>query len=349
MIMLSLVLGIEAKYCNPQIAKKSNEYNSLNSKKVFPPIFKVSRDTIHLNIEGRLSRALLIHDKYYCFYQVRDPRSTLPIKNFYIIDKSGRIEKKIEVPEEIHNDTYFKLYYWRDRIIINTESSKSTYCLDLEKSEFVKNPQIIVVPIYEDENYQITSSCHGEFGSEILFRNKHTGNTNTVNSGCPIVVNNLGTSYILNTNGVPYNYIEEINDPTSTITRNDFTYNNLDDHFYIPTSFVTNGVLYHVNNSLHDDFSLTNKERVTVTKDSVKIGIIKGGQFKPIYTFKDKFHIELEQQLSPRYQICTFHTEDRITIGFKKDIPPYMEAKYGFIEIADNEVKIHYFMSKRAG
>ena len=133
------------------------------------------------------------------------------------------------------------------------------------------------------------------------------------------------------------------------VTRAIFSNNSLDSHFYIPTSFVTNGVLYHIYNSYHNEFGFEQKERVVITKDSVKIGIINNGLFKPVYTLKDKFDIDLQQQLSPGYQICTFHTEERIQIGFKKDRPPYREAKYGLIEIMGNQIKIHYFISKKAG
>jgi hypothetical protein len=42
----------------------------------------------------------------------------------------------------------------------------------------------------------------------------------------------------------------------------------------------------------------------------------------------------------------SFHTEERLQIGLKKDIPAYTEAKYGVIEIEVNEIRIHYFISK---
>jgi hypothetical protein len=311
-----------------------------HSQTVSPEVFKMSRDTIKIDIEGRLSRALLVHDEYYAFYEVRDPMSNRPIKKFYIIEKNGKIEREIKVPEEINREFYYRLYYWRGRIIVNTEFRKGTYYLDQDKSEFIKEPEITKVPLFEDENYQVTAECHGEFGSKIYFKKK-SGDTSSMDSGCPSLVNKLGGKYFVNMDGD----IAEIN-PMSLTVRTIFGNNNFNSRFYIPTSFVAQGVLYHIYNSYHNEFSLDNKEKV-VTNDSVKIGTINDGEFKPVYRLKDKLDIQLEQHLLPDYQICTFHTEERTEVGFKKDIPPYKEAKYGLIEIMGNEIRIHYFISKK--
>jgi hypothetical protein len=336
------------------------------SQTVSPEIFKVARDTIRVDIEGRLSRALLVHDKYYAFYEVRDPMSNRPIKKFYIIEKNGKIERQIKVPEGINREFYYRLYYWRGRIIVNTEFYKNTYYLDLDRNEFVTEPETTTIPLFEDENYQVTSRCNGEFGSTIYFKDKRARGTYAVSSGCPYIINKLADKYFVNTSDG--GGILEIDDPrkapseikhisfaatseftTQITTRTIFNYNYFDAPFYIPTSFVAQGVLYHIFNSCHFEFSLDNKGKLTITNDSVKIGTIKDGEFKPVYKLKDKFDIQLEQQLSPAYQICTFHTEEYTGVAFKKDIPPYKEAKYGLIEIMGNEIKIHYFISKKAG
>jgi hypothetical protein len=342
MLLLPLMLGILTRCHNP-----------LNSKTAAQEIFKVSRDTIHVSIDGRLDKALLINDKYYAFYEVRDPMSTLPIKKFYIITKSGKIEKDIKVPEGIHNDYYSKLYYWHGRIMVNTESytdNINSYYLDEDKGEFVKTREFIKVRLFDDENYQVTSECKGEWGSTIYFNNKAAHTAYSTNSGCPVLVNKLGSKYFVNTTDMLNNDIMEIDDPIKMETKTVFSNNNLDSHFHIATSFVTKGILYHIYNSYQNAFRIDEKkERVVVTKDSANIGIITNGEFKPVYKLIDKFDIEFQQQVSPEYQICTFHTEERMEIGFKKDIPPYREAKYGFIEIMGNEIKIHYFISKKAG
>jgi hypothetical protein len=326
-------------------------------------LFKVSRDTIRINIEGRLSQALLVNDKYYCFYEVRDPMSTQPIKKFYIIEKNGKKVKEIKVPKDILKDTYPSLRYWKGEIIANTEFYPGSYYLELTKGEFMKSAEIITVPIFEDENYKVTAKCNGEFGSTIYFEDKTTKITYSNYSGCPFLVNKLEDKYFVNASSVPNDYILEIKVPVKVELKDKdvsankspllpsksiFERSSFDFNFFIPTSFVANGALYHIYNSSHNEFKLDEKkERIVITKDTVKIGIISNGKFKPVYTFKERFDIGFQQQLSPNYQICTFHTEQRMQIGFKKDNPPYKEAKYGVIEIKNNEIRIHYFFSKK--
>jgi len=315
-------------------------------------LFKVTRDTVQVSIEGRLYGALLINDKYYAFYHIRDSMSTRPIRKFFIIRKNGQIEKEIKLPEGILNDTYPKIYYWRDRIWVNTEFYKGTYLLYEDRSKFEQMTDILKVPFFENENTEVTSECRGEFGSTIYFKNKQTGTIYSSYAGCPLIVNKSGDKYFINIAGMRYSDIVEIQDPvpsgSAPVDKIIFEDNSLSSDFYIATSFLVDSTLYNIYNFNHIEFGHgENKERITGTKDSVKIGTIRDGVFNPVYTFKDRFHIEFQQHLMPDYQICIFHTEERVQIGFKADDPPYMEGKYGVIEIAGNELRIHYFFSKR--
>ena len=331
--------------------------SSQSPKKGSAEIFKISRDTIHVDIEGMLTCGLLINNKYYTFYAVRDPNSTLPIKKCYIISTNGKIVKEIKVPEELHQDVYSYLRFWDGHIIANSDEyeNKSTYFLDEEKDEFIKQAAYIKVPVYEDNSYQVTGECRGEFGSTTYFKSKTTGRTYSVSSGCPVVINKLDDKYLIDqTDLVKITDTAKkgngLRDVIPVQSESFFSTGGFFSHFYIATSFLANGNLYHIYNTNNSELKLlANKEQLAVTKDTVKIGTIIGGKFNTVYTLQDHIHIALQQQLSPDCQVCTFHTEERITVGFKKDIPPYKEAKYGFIEIKGNEIKIHYFLSKKAG
>jgi len=339
-------LTISSNFINAQ----SNNHNASNPSEQF----NVTRDTVQVSIEGLLDHALLINDKYYALYNLRDSMSTGPIRKFYVIRKNGQIEKEIKLPKGILEDTYPNIYYWKNHIWINTEFYNGTYLLYEDKGWFEQMPEILKVPLFDDEKTEVTSECHGEFGSTIYFKNKHTGTIYSDHAGCPVIVNKAGDKYFVNVSRMPYNDIVEIQDPVATNTTAALTEKVLfenDDfgsHFYIPTSFLVGSTLYIIYNFSHSVLRLDEKEeRIVITQDSVKIGTVHDKVFNPVYAFKDKFHIELEQHLAQDYQICTFHTEDRIQIGFKADHPPYMEGKYGVIEIAGNEIRIHYFFSKR--
>lgn len=52
---------------------------------------------------------------------------------------------------------------------------------------------------YEDEDYSVRSSCSGEWGGSIWFTNKKTGIEYASFATCPVVVNKLGSKYIVTT------------------------------------------------------------------------------------------------------------------------------------------------------
>lgn len=53
--------------------------------------------------------------------------------------------------------------------------------------------------LYEDENYEVTSSCKGEWGGSVLFKNKKTGLYYAATATCVVAVHQLeGNYYITN-------------------------------------------------------------------------------------------------------------------------------------------------------
>jgi hypothetical protein len=281
-IVLLLSLCFSCNHGEYKTVKKNKGVAFVKSEADDNPLFKITRDTVSVNIEGRLYSALLINGKYYALYEVRDPSSTLPIRQFYVINKNGKIEKEVKLPKGILEDTYPHLSYWNKHIVINTEFYPKTFFLNILKNKFVQQAQTITLPVFEDDNWEITSVCNGEFGGTIYLKNKLTGVVTTNHAGCPGVINKLNDSFFVNISGIPDNYIAKIPSgvgkslsTSKTIFQNDFTSN-----FYIATSFVSNDVLYHIYNFSHDLIDLNEKtERTVITKDSVKIGTISNGLF----------------------------------------------------------------------
>ncbi len=81
---------------------------------------------------------------------------------------------------------------------------------------------------YEDENYIVTSECHGEFGGEIYFKNKKDGTATVGYATCPVIINKIDNKYYLTTSlahlGGFYGFYE-IDDPRElTIKANDSVY-----------------------------------------------------------------------------------------------------------------------------
>ncbi len=77
---------------------------------------------------------------------------------------------------------------------------------------------------YEDENYVVTSECHGEFGGEVSFKNKHNNKVTVASAVCPLIINKLNSKYYLTTSlahmGTSYHFYE-IEDPNELEIKND--------------------------------------------------------------------------------------------------------------------------------
>ncbi len=62
-----------------------------------------------------------------------------------------------------------------------------------ERSDFSKKDFVF----YEDEDYIITRTCHGEWGGSIWFKNKKTDSIHSCRATCPVSVNRINGKYIV--------------------------------------------------------------------------------------------------------------------------------------------------------
>ncbi len=70
--------------------------------------------------------------------------------------------------------------------------------------------------IFEDNTYKVRSSCRGEWGGSIWFKNKRTGIEYACMATCPVVVHHLNNKYIITTtlaHGNGFSRVIEIQDP----------------------------------------------------------------------------------------------------------------------------------------
>jgi hypothetical protein len=50
---------------------------------------------------------------------------------------------------------------------------------------------------YQDDDYYVRSTCSGEWGGSIWFKNKKTGIEYSCSATCPVIINKIGDKYIL--------------------------------------------------------------------------------------------------------------------------------------------------------
>jgi len=81
---------------------------------------------------------------------------------------------------------------------------------------------------YEDDDYIVTSECHGEFGGKVRFKNKKDNTVTVAYAACPVIINKIGSKYLLTTSLAHmmgfYSFFE-IDDPRElTVEIQDSTY-----------------------------------------------------------------------------------------------------------------------------
>jgi hypothetical protein len=52
-------------------------------------------------------------------------------------------------------------------------------------------------PFFEDDRYSVSTSCSGEFGGTIRFKNKASGAQFACAATCPVIVNECGGKYVV--------------------------------------------------------------------------------------------------------------------------------------------------------
>lgn len=157
--------------------------------------FVVTRDTITFDIQGDLQEALIVDDKYYCFFQPIFPTGMAP-KKMYIIAGDGTIEHCLDSLPYKFNGLYSDFHLRNDSILFKTTCRKcNTYIFDKQRltwGEIAIKDDLV----YEDDEFYVTSLDFGEWGGATWFRDKKTGKEYRL-SLVSRIINKLGENYFL--------------------------------------------------------------------------------------------------------------------------------------------------------
>ncbi len=295
-------------------------------------LFTICYDTVSVKMKGKISSSVLYNDKYYSFISSGSyGKKSRFGKTFYIISKNGDSIKEIEIPKLIKRSSYYQLNLDNDSIITKSYNKDKAFFLDTNNLKWIEIEKR-KGPIFEDENYSVTSYCRGEFGGIVYFRNKHTNKVYEAGSTCTVVVNKIGKSYyILNYlhHGPGHSKVIEIENPENLVeSKITFEEREIIRYTYpeegvkvlldifdlkIQTSFVYKGKLFHI----HSDDKGT------------YISKIQDSQLKIIYQFRDKIDFSFHQSHSLNTQFLNFSINDNI---------------FGFVEIDSEKISFHYLM-----
>ena len=270
------------------------------------PDFIIRKDTFDFSINGDLRKVTYFNDKYYCMFQTQRENTSGSFKKMVVLNNKGKFIEDIFVPKVIQYMHYYNIRFENDSLFLQrAQHDEENFVLGKYVADF-QPTETRAFKTYEDDQYNIYSTCHGEFGGTIFFQDKKTNKLFEGSSTCPIIVNKVGTEYfVTNYMGhmLGFASVNKIAEPRK-LEKSEWNFKRrfgsrnhkgietiLDTmDFYIPTSFVIKDKLLHIYNDNNGTY----------------VANIKNEKMKSVYTFDFKFYPQFNQHLENGKQILTF-------------------------------------------
>lgn len=272
--------------------------------------FQITFDTLNISIDGYLRKVVLFKGNYYGMFETDRKNTSKSFKKMIVFSPKGDFIEDAFIPEEIQDMPHYDIVVENDSLYVKeSQFEKYNFVLGAYVADF-KLTKTKELKFYEDEFYDIYTTCNGEWGGTIYFKNKKTNESYEASSTCPIVINKIDSQYyVTNYMGhmMGFASVLKIQDP-SKLEISDLKFDRhegsqfnkgaetlLDTmNFYIPTSFVVDNQLFH----LYSD------------EKGTYIGKIENGRINPIYKFDFTFYAHFNQHLDNGKQLLTCHFED---------------------------------------
>lgn len=302
---------------------------SLANAQAQTPDITVIRDKFDIRERGSLSKVEIFQDKFFCVFATTRKNTWIAFNRMIVLSSSGQFIEDVFLPWEIVNMSRYDLIVEQDSLFIkHNELAKYTYALDPYVPHF-KQVADKKFNIYQDNNYNISSECRGEYGGTIYFENKHTSTKYEGSATCPVVVNKIGNTFYVT------NYLGHLSGSSSVLkieeperlakVDSDSKIYGGSKHYQgietllkardikISTSFVIDNKLVHL---------YTDDEGTYLCK-------IDNQKLNAFYKFDFRFDATLNQQLSGGKQVLTCHFKDT--------------NKFGILIIDGNRFTFHEF------
>lgn len=303
----------------------------------------VNYEDIEINIPGKPGAWLKFKGKYFCYFETdNDKFNTGSNYLFYIIDKNGKTQAKIDVPQKLQT-FYYDLYLKNDTIFTTEYYNHHTFYLDLKNNKWIETKKGEDL-YYDDKDYTVYSIDLGEWGGVTWFKNKQSNIQYEIGATTPMV-NKLNNSYYLTTR----NAILKINNPEKLdVSEEPYDYKKvvLEKNYFRQGNYLTNGAetlfKYENDDEFNPTFSfvtsfISENQIYHIYKDSIstKIGELQNNILVPVYTF--------QSDLTPiRWR---YNTRNRIQNNNHQTLQFYTDKDnvYGIIEIKGNKINVNYF------
>ena len=308
------------------------------------PYVSIDADTLGVDIEGDLGGFVFHRDRYYAFFhQWYEQDGGLHMdSHLYVLTKEGQILHEIPLPNNMELPMSYWMYLKADSLCVvpDREPFDPLY-LNEERGQWEVLPDLRV-PLYEDEDYVVTSSSSGEWGGTVYFADKKTGDTYEGKSRNTFLVQKIDSAYYVTSylaHAVGFSEVIKIRNPQEMLpfdTTRDLTgeieeqstslqgLEVLVDTVFIDivSSFAHKGRLLHI----YQD-----------PEGKMQIGEIKEGRLTSVLSLQDLVGYCMLQNIpSDTVQYLSFSTRDYGDPDFPKD------NRYGFMMVTPHTIQLHY-------
>jgi hypothetical protein len=307
--------------------------------------FKILKDTLTINIQGFPLHSLKYKNTYYCFFVNPQPDGDLSDETFYTFTPDGTITYT-KNKSVLFGDSNKDLYAQDGHVMTQSYYiDKSAYYWNKDKHKWIETDTFDDV-IFEDDDYYVTSVDFGEWGAATWFKDKKTGDEYQVPVRIPNVCKISNSYYLITQFTVVlikdprklkkqkeeyyYSNIKEKGIPLFTANKNSHSFQGTEilygqdygadiqkPKLYIGKSFVYNNQLFHI---------VTDSNKTYIAK-------LNNKKFDRIKNLGDNFYI---------YKRDNFYRNnylnETVIFAYNQESKP----KFGFLEIKDNTVYLHY-------
>lgn len=175
------------------------------------PYVHIEVDTVYLETELDLYSSFKYKNKIYAYFYEKG------ICKLAIFNNNGRFNKAIEFPKEIEREWMLD-YVAKDNGLYIIEIRKDTIVHLFDgKNDKLKVSNIEKMPIYEDDQYSVYKTSHGEWGGMVYFQNKNTNKIFRGYSNRVININRFQNNYYVTSylgHMIGHSQIVKIDEPT---------------------------------------------------------------------------------------------------------------------------------------
>lgn len=320
-------------------ACSQNKRVETNKISIETPYVSIEIDTIVLQTEKECLAAIQFDDKFYA-YELNQGY------NLFTFDLEGDFITSSLLPDKI--DRYWMLNYAKkdNQLLVIDYSHRdiSMYQLDTKLNIFkeIKNSE---APIYEDEQFMVLKTTHGEWGGMVYFLDKKTKKIYRGHSNTAINVNKFnGNYYVTNYLGhlLSRSSVYQINDPRKMElfkgTKRDLINNSAENSEI--ERYKKDGMICLVDTfSMHVICSFIHKGRMLQmwneypSCNKIYLTEIVDNKLEHRYTFDFKTQVDYLYNFKKDRHFLNFSILEKETEENKQ---------FGTIEIDNEKIKIHF-------